>query len=158
MFHHFYPYSSICFQARVLKTHHHHTFPHIHIPPKLLLTIATITTFLSSFYLQTILLFTTRSPVHAFLHLERNCELWGCHGQRGRSWSILNAPTWPSHYDPGSLFCCHPCSCIHHSYALMVLASLAPVEGAELLDQQRMRAGPAADASARWDCGAWENF
>lgn len=33
--------------------------------------------------------------------------------------------------------------------SLMVLASLAPAEGAELLDQQWMRAGPATGESAR---------
>nr|KAF6387557.1 hypothetical protein mMyoMyo1_008047 [Myotis myotis] len=66
-------------------------------------------------------LFTTKGPVHEFVHLERNCGLQCCSGQRGGSWPILCTPSRP--LPPWPLVPCLPA-------ALLLLLPLPCAAGA----------------------------
>lgn len=81
----------------------------------------------------------TRSLVHEFLHLERNCRPRGCGGHRGGSQPILCTPTHP-------LLPWTPVPCLLAASLLLLLLPCA--DGMEQL-------GLAPGTGSRWEWWLW---
>lgn len=98
----------------------------------------------------------TNNPVHEFVRLERNGELWDCSGHRSRSWPILHAPSRPCRHGLQLPVCWKlhfHCPCCRY-HALMALALLTPdvIQSDWGRCQQQVRVEPLPSVGTSGSC------